>query len=175
MNLIIKCTDLSTLIDNPQLFTSNDLSILQKYIKLKYLAQIKNINYIFQENISILVEIIQLEELMRENDIKIECIKEENFLNKKRKSDDIEGIKKKLDFNKKENYIDKNEKKEDDENEDKEKKEDQEVEDEEFDDINEKLIGPLKIREKLDNEYLSPEEYLKYKKMLKQYVFTDWY
>ena len=175
MNLIIKCTDLSTLIDNPQLFTSNDLSILQKYIKLKYLAQIKNINYIFQENISILDEIKQLEELMRENDIKIECIKEEYFLNKKRKNDDIEGIKKKLDFNKKENYIDKNEKKEDDENEDKEKKEDQEVEDEEFDDTNEKLIGPLKIREKLDNEYLSPEEYLKYKKMLKQYVFTDWY
>ena len=175
MNLIIKCTDLSTLIDNPQLFTSNDLSILQKYIKLKYLTQINNINYIFQENISILDEIKQLEELMRENDIKIECIKEENFLNKKRKSDDIEGIKKKLDFNKKENYIVENEKKEDDEKEDKEKKEDQEVEDEEFDDTNEKLIGPLKIREKLDNENLSPEEYLKYKKMLKQYVFTDWY
>ncbi len=113
---------------------------------------------------------------MRENNIKIECIKEENFLNKKRKNDEIEAIKKKLDFNKKDNYMDKNEKKED-----KDKKEDQEVEDkdeaedEESDDNNEKQIGPLKIEEKLNNENLSPEEYLKYKKMLKQYVFTDWY
>jgi hypothetical protein len=176
MSLLIKCNDLSKLIDNPQLFTSNNLSVLQKYIKLKYLAQINNINYIFQENISILDEIKQFEELMKENNIKIEFIKEENFLNKKRKNDEIEAIKKKLDFNKKDNYMDKNEKKEDkDKKEDQEVEDKDEVEDEESDDNNEKQIGPLKIEEKLNNENLSPEEYLKYKKMLKQYVFTDWY
>ena len=33
MDLLIECPDLSKLIDNPQLFKSNNLNFLKKYIK----------------------------------------------------------------------------------------------------------------------------------------------
>ena len=170
MDLFVKCPDLSKLIDNPQLFTSNDLTILKKYIKYKYITEKNNIIYNFDENLSILDEVTKLEELIIKNNINPNYNNyEEKYLNKKRNKEvnenEFEEVKRKINFDDKESNI-----KSDEEYKDKEMEKDEEFDKESSEEENISL-EELLIKLKDDNLPFEKEE--KYRRILWSYKFVE--
>lgn len=169
MDLLIECPDLSKLIDNPQLFTSNDLTFLKKYIKYKYITEKNNIIYNFDENLSILDEVTKLEELITKNNINPNYNNYEGkYLNKKRNKDinenDFEEVKRKINFDDKESNI------KSDEYKDKEMEKDEEFDKESNEEEN---ISLKELLIKLEDDNLPFEKEQKYRRILWGYKFVE--
>ena len=169
MDLLIECPDLSKLIDNPQLFTSNDLTFLKKYIKYKYITEKNNIIYNFDENLSILDEVTKLEELITKNNINPNYNNYEGkYLNKKRNKDinenDFEEVKRKINFDDKESNI------KSDEYKDKEMEKDEEFDKESSEEEN---ISLKELLIKLEDDNLPFEKQQKYRRILWGYKFVE--